>query len=133
MHCKYTKGRYSLLQLRLCISPAYFLSSLLPLLHTPLLSPLPISCFSISLDVRVHAAQIDNHRNQLIQLELVLNAGIMVTSISATVVGIFGMNIPYAWNTDPSAFVWVVVLGTLVPTLLFVALVWYARHRKILA
>ncbi|CAI7780323.1 unnamed protein product, partial [Closterium sp. NIES-53] len=50
--------------------------------------------------------QIDNHRNQLIQLELVLNAGIMGTSISATVVGIFGMNIPYAWNTDPSAFVW---------------------------
>ncbi|CAI5499217.1 unnamed protein product, partial [Closterium sp. Naga37s-1] len=50
--------------------------------------------------------QIDNHRNQLIQLELVLNAGIMGTSISATVVGIFGMNIPYAWNTDPSAFLW---------------------------
>ncbi|GJP41718.1 hypothetical protein CLOM_g1363 [Closterium sp. NIES-68] len=77
--------------------------------------------------------QIDNHRNQLIQLELVLNAGIMVTSISATVVGIFGMNIPYAWNTDPSAFAWVVALGTLVPFLLFVALVWYARYHKILA
>ncbi|KAD6454831.1 hypothetical protein E3N88_09537 [Mikania micrantha] len=44
--------------------------------------------------------QLDNHRNQLIQLELFLSSGTVCMSIYALVTGIFGMNIPYTWNDD---------------------------------
>ncbi|CAL5411960.1 unnamed protein product [Camellia sinensis] len=42
--------------------------------------------------------QLDNHRNQLIQLELFLSSGTVSLSIYSLVAGIFGMNIPYTWN-----------------------------------
>ncbi|KAM7488322.1 hypothetical protein LguiB_025806 [Lonicera macranthoides] len=42
--------------------------------------------------------QLDNHRNQLIQLELFLSLGTVCLSIYSLVAGIFGMNIPYTWN-----------------------------------
>ncbi|KAL0367118.1 UNVERIFIED_CONTAM: Magnesium transporter MRS2-2 [Sesamum radiatum] len=44
--------------------------------------------------------QLDNHRNQLIQLELFLSSGTVCLSIYSLVAGIFGMNIPYTWNED---------------------------------
>lgn len=68
--------------------------------------------------------QLDNHRNQLIQvnecwiflwsimsfsswssfktlqLELVLSSGTVCSSFYSLVAGIFGMNIPYTWNND---------------------------------
>ncbi|XP_076958904.1 magnesium transporter MRS2-I-like isoform X2 [Bidens hawaiensis] len=52
--------------------------------------------------------QLDNHRNQLIQLELFLSSGTVCMSIYALVTGIFGMNIPYTWNDDHGyMFKWV--------------------------
>ncbi|KAF4347939.1 hypothetical protein G4B88_014946 [Cannabis sativa] len=44
--------------------------------------------------------QLDNHRNQLIQLELLLSSGTVCLSIYSLVAGIFGMNIPYTWNDN---------------------------------
>eukprot|EP00257_Ricinus_communis_P015589 XP_015573538.1 magnesium transporter MRS2-2 isoform X2 [Ricinus communis] len=44
--------------------------------------------------------QLDNHRNQLIQLELFLSAGTVCLSFYSLVAGIFGMNIPYTWNDN---------------------------------
>ncbi|XP_039155483.1 magnesium transporter MRS2-I-like [Eucalyptus grandis] len=44
--------------------------------------------------------QLDNHRNQLIQLELFLSSGTVCLSIYSLVAGIFGVNIPYDWNTN---------------------------------
>ncbi|KAF9617542.1 hypothetical protein IFM89_037354 [Coptis chinensis] len=44
--------------------------------------------------------QLDNHRNQLIQLELFLSSGTVCLSIYSLVAGIFGMNIPYTWNDN---------------------------------
>ncbi|KAH9318331.1 hypothetical protein KI387_020100, partial [Taxus chinensis] len=44
--------------------------------------------------------QLDNHRNQLIQLELLLSSATVVVSIYSLVAGIFGMNIPYPWNNN---------------------------------
>lgn len=40
----------------------------------------------------------------VLQLELVLNAGIMITSIMATIYGVFGVNIPFTWNQTSNAF-----------------------------
>uniref|UniRef100_A0A2P2JN52 Magnesium transporter n=2 Tax=Rhizophora mucronata TaxID=61149 RepID=A0A2P2JN52_RHIMU len=52
--------------------------------------------------------QLDNHRNQLIQLELFLSSGTVCLSIYSLVAGIFGMNIPYTWNDDHGyVFKWV--------------------------
>ncbi|KAK6138723.1 hypothetical protein DH2020_027534 [Rehmannia glutinosa] len=52
--------------------------------------------------------QLDNHRNQLIQLELFLSSGTVCLSIYSLVAGIFGMNIPYTWNENHGfMFKWV--------------------------
>ncbi|XP_042943774.1 magnesium transporter MRS2-I-like isoform X2 [Carya illinoinensis] len=52
--------------------------------------------------------QLDNHRNQLIQLELFLSSGTVCVSIFSLVTAIFGMNIPYTWNDNHGfMFKWV--------------------------
>ncbi|KAL8128594.1 hypothetical protein V2J09_017749 [Rumex salicifolius] len=52
--------------------------------------------------------QLDNHRNQLIQLELFLSSGTVCLSVYSLVAGIFGMNIPYTWMDDHDyTFKWV--------------------------
>ncbi|KAK1287064.1 Magnesium transporter MRS2-I [Acorus calamus] len=43
---------------------------------------------------------LDNHRNQLIQLELFLSSGTVCLSFYALIAGIFGMNIPFSWKDD---------------------------------
>lgn len=72
--------------------------------------------------------QLDNHRNQLIQLELFLSSGTVCMSIYALVTGIFGMNIPYTWNDDHGyMFKWVVILSGVFSAVLFLLIVSYAR------
>ncbi|KAH9603782.1 hypothetical protein KSS87_018808 [Heliosperma pusillum] len=52
--------------------------------------------------------QLDNHRNQLIQLELFLSSGTVAISIYSLITAIFGMNIPYYWNDNHGyMFKWV--------------------------
>ncbi|KAK9281107.1 hypothetical protein L1049_004000 [Liquidambar formosana] len=52
--------------------------------------------------------QLDNHRNQLIQLELFLSSGTVCLSIYSLVAAIFGMNIPYTWKEGHGyVFKWV--------------------------
>ncbi|XP_023515198.1 magnesium transporter MRS2-I-like isoform X2 [Cucurbita pepo subsp. pepo] len=72
--------------------------------------------------------QLDNHRNQLIQLELFLSSGTVCMSIYSLVSAIFGMNIPYTWNDDHGyMFKWVVIVSGVACALLFVVIVYYAR------
>ncbi|XP_010547641.1 PREDICTED: magnesium transporter MRS2-2 [Tarenaya hassleriana] len=74
--------------------------------------------------------QLDNHRNQLIQLELVLSSGTVCLSIYSLVAGIFGMNIPYTWNDDHGyVFKWVVSLTGSFCAILFVIIMLYARYK----
>ncbi|XP_010649991.1 magnesium transporter MRS2-2 isoform X3 [Vitis vinifera] len=74
--------------------------------------------------------QLDNHRNQLIQLELFLSSGTVCLSIYSLVAGIFGMNIPYTWNDDHGfMFKWVVIVTGVSCALLFVVIMSYARHK----
>ncbi|KAI3972673.1 hypothetical protein MKX01_019331 [Papaver californicum] len=74
--------------------------------------------------------QLDNHRNQLIQLELFLSSGTVCLSIYSLVAGIFGMNIPYTWNDGHGfMFKWVVILSGVVCASLFVLIISYARHK----
>ncbi|KAF5763162.1 putative Mg2+ transporter protein, CorA-like/Zinc transport protein ZntB [Helianthus annuus] len=74
--------------------------------------------------------QLDNHRNQLIQLELFLSSGTVCMSIYALVTGIFGMNIPYTWNDDHGyMFKWVVILSGVFSAVIFLLIVFYARFK----
>ncbi|KAL8486554.1 hypothetical protein ACS0TY_022834 [Phlomoides rotata] len=74
--------------------------------------------------------QLDNHRNQLIQLELFLSAGTVCLSIYSLIAGIFGMNIPYTWNSDHGfMFKWVVIVTGILCTVIFVLIISYARQK----
>ncbi|XP_030475136.1 magnesium transporter MRS2-I-like [Syzygium oleosum] len=74
--------------------------------------------------------QLDNHRNQLIQLELFLSSGTVCLSIYSLVAGIFGMNIPYNWNDNHGyMFKWVVIVTGTICAFLFVIIMAYARHK----
>ncbi|XP_077239054.1 magnesium transporter MRS2-I-like isoform X2 [Tasmannia lanceolata] len=73
---------------------------------------------------------LDNHRNQLIQLELFLSSGTVCLSIYSLVAAVFGMNIPYTWKENHGyTFKWVVVLAGLACTVVFVFITSYARHK----
>ncbi|KAF7818392.1 magnesium transporter MRS2-I-like isoform X1 [Senna tora] len=74
--------------------------------------------------------QLDNHRNQLIQLELFLSSGTVCLSIYSLVAAIFGMNIPYTWKDGHGyVFKWVVILGGVACGSLFLSIVSYARRK----
>lgn len=77
--------------------------------------------------------QLDNHRNQLIQLELVLSAGTAVLALYASVAGIFGMNIPYTWNDGYNyMFKWVVLLAGTACLIVFFSTMFYARYKGLI-
>ncbi|XVF66561.1 hypothetical protein PTKIN_Ptkin10aG0046800 [Pterospermum kingtungense] len=72
--------------------------------------------------------QLDNHRNQLIQLELFLSSGTVCLSIYSLVAAIFGMNIPYTWNDNHGyMFKWVVIVSGVFSAILFILIMSYAR------
>ncbi|CAH8303777.1 unnamed protein product [Eruca vesicaria subsp. sativa] len=74
--------------------------------------------------------QLDNHRNQLIQLELVLSSGTVCSSCYSLVAGIFGMNIPYTWNDNHGyMFKWVVIVTGMFCAILFVFIMSHARYK----
>ncbi|KAJ4722589.1 Magnesium transporter MRS2-like protein [Melia azedarach] len=74
--------------------------------------------------------QLDNHRNQLIQLELFLSSGTVSLSIYSLVAGIFGMNIPYTWNDNHGyMFKWVVIVTGIFCAVTFVVIMSYARYK----
>lgn len=74
--------------------------------------------------------QLDNHRNQLIQLELFLSSGTVCLAFYSLVAGIFGMNIPYTWNDDHGyMFKWVVIFSGVFSAIMFLMIIIYARKK----
>ncbi|KAH8495673.1 hypothetical protein H0E87_018739, partial [Populus deltoides] len=74
--------------------------------------------------------QLDNHRNQLIQLELYLSSGTVCLTIYSLVAGIFGVNIPYTWTDNHGyMFKWVVIVTGAFCASLFLVLMTYARYK----
>ncbi|KAH7444485.1 hypothetical protein KP509_02G079600 [Ceratopteris richardii] len=70
---------------------------------------------------------------QLIQLELVISAATVIMSMYAAVAGIFGMNIPYPWNSGYNyVFKWVVFLSGVVCLAVFSLILFYARYRGLI-
>ncbi|XP_072950876.1 magnesium transporter MRS2-I-like isoform X2 [Typha angustifolia] len=75
--------------------------------------------------------QLDNHRNQLIQLELFLSSATVCLTLYSLVAGIFGMNIPYSWN-DGHGYIdkWVIIFGGASSLMLFISIIYYAKHKS---
>lgn len=74
--------------------------------------------------------QLDNHRNQLIQLELFLSSGTVCLSFYSLVAAIFGMNIPYTWNDNHGyVFKWVVIISGAISAFVFLLIIAYARKK----
>lgn len=65
--------------------------------------------------------QLDNVRNQLIQVELLLTTGTFVVAIYGVIAGVFGMNIEIGLFEQPSAFLWVILCSGLGGLLVFFA------------
>ncbi|KAL3688223.1 hypothetical protein R1sor_014532 [Riccia sorocarpa] len=77
--------------------------------------------------------QLDNHRNRLIQLELILSAATVVMSIYSLVAAVFGMNLPFKWNEGYSyVFKWVVLVGGLGSMIIFFLVLGYARYKRLI-
>ncbi|KAI4369672.1 hypothetical protein MLD38_018089 [Melastoma candidum] len=77
--------------------------------------------------------QLDNHRNQLIQLELFLTSGTVSLSIYSLVAGVFGMNIPYTWNDGHGyMFKWVVIVTGVFCAMVFLFIIAYARRKGLI-
>ncbi|AES62069.2 magnesium transporter MRS2-like protein [Medicago truncatula] len=77
--------------------------------------------------------QLDNHRNNLIQLELFLTSGTIGLSIFSLVAGIFGMNLPFTWNDGHEyMFKWVVIVGGVISLFLFFMIIIYAYKRRLI-
>ncbi|WJX17107.1 Magnesium transporter MRS2-I [Trifolium repens] len=74
--------------------------------------------------------QIDNHRNQLIQLELFLNAAELCLACYSVVTGILGMSIKYDWNNNHDyMFKWVVIFTGIFCISLYLIIIAYARKK----
>ncbi|KAF5951408.1 hypothetical protein HYC85_009352 [Camellia sinensis] len=74
--------------------------------------------------------QLDNHRNQLIQLELLLTSAGISVSLCSTMAGIFGANIPFTWNSNHGyMFKWVVIVTIAFCTCIFILIISYARYK----
>ncbi|XP_058086394.1 magnesium transporter MRS2-I-like [Magnolia sinica] len=77
--------------------------------------------------------QLDNHRNQLIQLELFIGTSTLSLLIISLVAGIFGVNLPFTWNQNHGyLFKWVLVITGSVSITVFILILSYARRKGLI-
>ncbi|KAK8564294.1 hypothetical protein V6N13_005474 [Hibiscus sabdariffa] len=76
--------------------------------------------------------QLDNQRNELIQLQLILTIASFAIAIETSVAGWCGVNIPFAWNNKHGVFGIFVGCTTAVSVLIFLLILGYARWKKLL-
>lgn len=76
--------------------------------------------------------QLDNQRNELIQLQLTLTIASFAIALETLIAGMFGMNIPcFMFNTN-GVFEYFVAVITAVCVLVFFLILGYARWKKLL-
>ncbi|WJX34971.1 Magnesium transporter MRS2-4 [Trifolium repens] len=76
--------------------------------------------------------QLDNHRNELIQLQLTLTIASFAIAIETLIAGAFGMNIPCSLYNTHGIFWHAVGIMTAVSMVIFVLVLAYAKWKKLL-
>ncbi|XP_074312536.1 magnesium transporter MRS2-4 [Silene latifolia] len=76
--------------------------------------------------------QLDNQRNELIQLQLTLTIASFAITIDTLIAGIFGMNIPCKLYNIDGIFGYVIGGATALCFLIFLFILGYARWKKLL-
>ncbi|KAK4476842.1 hypothetical protein RD792_016002 [Penstemon davidsonii] len=76
--------------------------------------------------------QLDNQRNELIQLQLTMTIASFAIAVETLAAGIFGMNIPCTWYRTDGIFGHVVGVMTAACVLLFILVLGYAKWKKLL-
>mmetsp|Transcript_20778 Transcript_20778/g.58464 ORF Transcript_20778/g.58464 Transcript_20778/m.58464 type:complete len:257 (+) Transcript_20778:19-789(+) len=76
--------------------------------------------------------ELDSHRNQLIQLELILTTATFAVAVAALVTGIFGMNIDNSIEENHGLFVAVTALVGLGSIAIFIGIVLYCRWKRLI-
>ncbi|CAL5224978.1 g7755 [Coccomyxa viridis] len=75
--------------------------------------------------------ELDNHRNQLIRLELILTAATLCIAIVGVISGLFGMNLHNTHEDSYLTFVLVSCLSSAFAVLLFIGIVVFCRWKKL--
>ncbi|KAL4181899.1 hypothetical protein AMTRI_Chr12g239720 [Amborella trichopoda] len=76
--------------------------------------------------------QLNNVRNQLIQLDLLLTTSSFVMAIFGAVAGVFGMNFPISLYREPAAFKWVLTITGAVGLSILCSVLWFFRRRRLM-
>ncbi|KAL9247335.1 hypothetical protein vseg_020777 [Gypsophila vaccaria] len=76
--------------------------------------------------------QLDNQRNELIQLQLTLTIASFAIALDTLIAGIFGMNIPCSLYNIHGIFAYVIGSATALCFLIFLLILGYARWKKLL-
>lgn len=76
--------------------------------------------------------QLDNQRNELIQLQLTLTIASFAIALDTLIAGIFGMNIPCKLYNINGIFGYVIGSATALCFLIFLLILGYARWKKLL-
>ncbi|CAK0788018.1 hypothetical protein CVIRNUC_011240 [Coccomyxa viridis] len=75
--------------------------------------------------------ELDNHRNQLIRLELILTAATLCIAIVGVISGLFGMNLHNTHEDSYLTFVLVSCLSSGFAVLMFIGIVLFCRWKKL--
>ena len=76
--------------------------------------------------------ELDHHRNQLIQLELILTTATFSIALIGVVSGIFGMNIRNDMEESNASFLWVTILSCVGSVVIFIAIVLFCRYKRLM-
>ncbi|XAR67821.1 hypothetical protein NMG60_11002740 [Bertholletia excelsa] len=76
--------------------------------------------------------QLDNVRNQLIQIELLLTMATFVVAIFGVVAGVFGMNFTIPLFREPDAFKWVLIITGVLGSFIFVSFLWFFKYKRLI-
>ncbi|KAK9867744.1 hypothetical protein WJX84_007910 [Apatococcus fuscideae] len=77
--------------------------------------------------------ELDSQRNQLIRIDLLLTAATFCASIISVVTGIFGMNLNNTHEDSYTAFIATSAITSGGAVVVFISIVMYCRHKKLLS
>jgi magnesium transporter len=75
---------------------------------------------------------LDSHRNQLIQIDLLLSFGMFITSLFTLITGVFGMNLNSGLQEDPHVFDEVTGISTALVVVGFAIFVYICRQQRLI-